>query len=179
VIDAEEIDQFWSTFTLSRRYRMSTLDEITKEKQRLSEALAGVDAQREKLTGQLSELEATERVLAPPPTQSPLTAATIGFEYGSFFSKAWLTIRATSGPADRSPSRVRPPPLRCSARFRGRQWARRDLRGPAGQRMKSDRSKIYRLPTRPEPQGVFCPPLNLRFSDRLSDCPIDHPPAAR
>jgi hypothetical protein len=43
---------------------MSTLDEITKEKQRLGEALARVDAQREKLTGQLGELEATERVLA-------------------------------------------------------------------------------------------------------------------
>ena len=43
---------------------MSTSDEITKEKQRLSEALARVDAQREKLTSQLSELEATERVLA-------------------------------------------------------------------------------------------------------------------
>ena len=43
---------------------MSTLDEITKEKQRVSEALARVDEQREKLTGQLSELEATERVLA-------------------------------------------------------------------------------------------------------------------
>src|SRR5437762_1232568 len=43
---------------------MSTLDEITKEKQRISEALARVDAQREKLTSQLSELEATERVLA-------------------------------------------------------------------------------------------------------------------
>ena len=43
---------------------MSTLDEITKEKQRVSEALARVDAQREKLTNQLSELEATERVLA-------------------------------------------------------------------------------------------------------------------
>ena len=43
---------------------MSTLDEITKEKQRVSEALAHVDAQREKLTGQLGELEATERVLA-------------------------------------------------------------------------------------------------------------------
>jgi hypothetical protein len=42
---------------------MSTLDEITKEKQRVSEALARVDAQREKLTGQLGELEATERVL--------------------------------------------------------------------------------------------------------------------
>jgi hypothetical protein len=43
---------------------MSTLDEITKEKQRLSEALARVDAQCEKLSLQLSELEATERVLA-------------------------------------------------------------------------------------------------------------------
>ena len=43
---------------------MSTLDEITKEKQRLGEALARVDAQREKLTGRLGELEATERVIA-------------------------------------------------------------------------------------------------------------------
>ena len=43
---------------------MSTLDEITKEKQRLGEALARVDAQREKLVSELSELEATERVLA-------------------------------------------------------------------------------------------------------------------
>jgi hypothetical protein len=42
---------------------MSTLDEITKERQRVSEALARVDAQREKLTSELSELEATERVL--------------------------------------------------------------------------------------------------------------------
>src|SRR5689334_16418440 len=43
---------------------MATLDEITKEKQRLGEALARLDAQREKLVSQLSELEATERVLA-------------------------------------------------------------------------------------------------------------------
>ncbi|MGB9646281.1 MAG: hypothetical protein WCB44_14315 [Stellaceae bacterium] len=43
---------------------MATLDEITKEKQRLGEALARLDAQREKLISQLSELEATERVLA-------------------------------------------------------------------------------------------------------------------
>ena len=43
---------------------MSTLDEITTEKQRVSEALARVDAQREKLIGQLGELEAAERVLA-------------------------------------------------------------------------------------------------------------------
>jgi len=43
---------------------MSTLGEITKEKQRVGEALARVDAQREKLTGELGELEAAERVLA-------------------------------------------------------------------------------------------------------------------
>ena len=43
---------------------MSTLDEITKEKQRISEALARVDMQREKLASQLGELQATERVLA-------------------------------------------------------------------------------------------------------------------
>ena len=43
---------------------MSELDEITKEKQRVTEALARVDAQREKLSSQLNELEATERVLA-------------------------------------------------------------------------------------------------------------------
>ena len=43
---------------------MSTLDDITKEKQQLNVELARVDAQREKLSSQLSELEATERVLA-------------------------------------------------------------------------------------------------------------------
>ena len=43
---------------------MSTLDEITKEKQRVGEALARVDAQRERLVSRLRELEATERVLA-------------------------------------------------------------------------------------------------------------------
>src|SRR6201993_2782109 len=43
---------------------MSTLDEITQEKQRVSEALARIDAQRQRLAGQRGELEATERVLA-------------------------------------------------------------------------------------------------------------------
>jgi hypothetical protein len=43
---------------------MSTLDEITKEKQRVNDALARLDEQRGKLSGQLAELEATERVLA-------------------------------------------------------------------------------------------------------------------
>ena len=57
---------------------MSTLDEITKEKQRVSEALARVDAQRERLTSQLSELEATERVLTrySKGTQTTRTAST-------------------------------------------------------------------------------------------------------
>ena len=59
---------------------MSTLEEIAKEKQRIGEALARVDAQREKLTGQLGELEAAERVLARyskgPPSRKTATAKT-------------------------------------------------------------------------------------------------------
>jgi hypothetical protein len=43
---------------------MAILEEITKEKERVSEALARVDAQRENVARQLSELEAAERVLA-------------------------------------------------------------------------------------------------------------------
>jgi hypothetical protein len=42
---------------------MWTTDNITKEKQRVSEALARIDAEREKLGGQLAELETAERVL--------------------------------------------------------------------------------------------------------------------
>src|ERR1700682_5529759 len=64
---------------------MSTLDEITKEKQRVGEALAHVDAQREKLTGQLGELAAAERVLAryskgtpAKPAGGKLTSSTLG-----------------------------------------------------------------------------------------------------
>ena len=64
MLEPEEIDRSWSISTLPGRYSMAALDEITKEKERISEALARVDAQREKLSGQLNELEATERVLA-------------------------------------------------------------------------------------------------------------------
>ena len=64
MLEPEEIHRFWSTSTLPRRYSMAALDEITKEKERISEALARVDAQRERLSDQLKELEATERVLA-------------------------------------------------------------------------------------------------------------------
>ena len=50
---------------------MATLNEITKEKQRISTALARVDTQREKLVGQLSELEAAERVFTRYSTGTP------------------------------------------------------------------------------------------------------------
>jgi hypothetical protein len=43
---------------------MSTLDDIAQERQRLAERLARVDAERVKLTEQLAELEAAERVLS-------------------------------------------------------------------------------------------------------------------
>jgi hypothetical protein len=42
---------------------MATLDEIGQEKQKVSERLARLDAEREKLGAQLSELEIAERVL--------------------------------------------------------------------------------------------------------------------
>ena len=64
---------------------MATLDEIGKEKQRISEALARVDAQREKLSGQLSELEATECVLAfyAGPLKARICREGNGIEEGS------------------------------------------------------------------------------------------------
>lgn len=43
---------------------MSTLDDIAQERQRIAERLARVDAERVKLTEQLVELEAAERVLS-------------------------------------------------------------------------------------------------------------------
>lgn len=64
VIDAEKIDRSWSTYTLSRRSKWRRWTRSPKEKQRLGEALARLDAQRGKLVSQLSELEATEHVLA-------------------------------------------------------------------------------------------------------------------
>jgi len=43
---------------------MSIWDQITKEKQRVGEALGLIDAQREQLVSRLRELEGTERALA-------------------------------------------------------------------------------------------------------------------
>ena len=106
VVDAVEIDQFWSTSTLPQRYSMSTLDEITKEKQRVSEALARVDAQREKLSGQLSELEAAERVLARYGTETQAKRTT---------SRKTPT-RAAEGAAQAQPGRRGRPRTAKSAR---------------------------------------------------------------
>ena len=60
----QQNDQSWFNLLCNGPNEVSTLNEITKAKERIGEALARVDAQREKLTSQLSELEATERVLA-------------------------------------------------------------------------------------------------------------------
>jgi hypothetical protein len=43
---------------------MSTLDDIAKERQRLAERLAKIDAERADVAEQLAELEAAERVLS-------------------------------------------------------------------------------------------------------------------
>jgi hypothetical protein len=75
---------------------MSTLDEITKEKQRVGEALARVDAQREKLAGQLGELEAAERVLARYGEGTKVRRSTV--------AKASMTARKATAPAQ-SPRR--------------------------------------------------------------------------
>ena len=52
---------------------MATLDEIGRERQRVSEQLARLDAERAKLANELNELEITERVL----TQFERTAGAI------------------------------------------------------------------------------------------------------
>jgi hypothetical protein len=80
---------------------MSTLDEITKEKQRVSEALARVDAQRERLSSQLSELEATERVLArySKGTQTTRTASTKATRSDAPARRRGRRRTTTAGPA--------------------------------------------------------------------------------
>ena len=90
---------------------MSTLDEITKEKQRISEALARVDAQREKLTEQLSELAATERVLArytkgtrPGRAASAKTTATKGAAAARSGGRQRTTAAKAAGGKRSSPS---------------------------------------------------------------------------
>ena len=87
---------------------MATLDEITKEKQQLSDALARVDAQREKLMGRLGELEAAERVLAR-------------------YSKGTGSRGRASGKALATPTKATAP-----AQLRGR--TRTSAAGPAGRK---------------------------------------------
>src|SRR5215469_12319023 len=52
--------RYWE---MRRKRQMATLDEIGQEKQRISERLARVEAERTKLADQLNELEVAERVL--------------------------------------------------------------------------------------------------------------------
>jgi hypothetical protein len=83
---------------------MSTKDEITQEKHRVSEALARIDAQREKLAGQLAELEATERVLAryskgaqAKKTASTTTSATKAAAPGRLHGRVHTTVAKSVG----------------------------------------------------------------------------------
>ena len=85
---------------------MSTLDEITKEKQRLGEALARVGAQREKLTGQLGELEATERVLAR-------------YSKGTRAKRTASAKTSNTAPTAAAPSRLRGRPRAATAKPAG------------------------------------------------------------
>jgi hypothetical protein len=85
---------------------MLTLDEITKEKQRVSEALARVDAQREELTGRLGELEATERVLAR-------------YSKGTRAKKTASAKTSNTAPTAAAPSRLRGRPRAATAKPAG------------------------------------------------------------
>ena len=103
---------------------MSTLDEITKEKQRINEALARVDMQRENLASQLGELEATERVLArySKGTQLKQTAS----------ARTSVTATKAAAPARR---RGRPPTTTAKAAGGKPQFVERRRPGPgAGNR---------------------------------------------
>ena len=76
---------------------MATLDEIGQEKQKVSERLARLDAEREKLGAQLNELEVAERVLTR-------------------FGRVETTERRRRG----RPARTAPPPAPAPAATRGR-----------------------------------------------------------
>ena len=76
---------------------MATLDEIGQEKQKVSERLARLDAEREKLGAQLNELEVAERVLTR-------------------FGRVETTVRRGRG----RPARAAPTPAPAAARGRAR-----------------------------------------------------------
>jgi hypothetical protein len=78
---AEYLAQYDTTVGMGEREgreQMATLDEIGQEKQKVSERLARLDAEREKLGAQLNELEVAERVL----TRFGRTAPAVGRRRG-------------------------------------------------------------------------------------------------
>src|ERR1700739_1656837 len=82
------------------RVQMATWEEIGQEKQKVSERLARLDAEREKLGAQLNELEVAERVLTR-------------------FGKAETTERRRRG----RPARTAPAPAAARGRARAAQPA--------------------------------------------------------
>ena len=127
---------------------MSTLDEITNEKQRITEALARVDAQREKLTGQLEELEATERVLArySKGTQVKKTASA---RTPTTATKAAASARGTrASGALRPQKRLAASAARRTSTIRSLPWqpARRSRKSPLHARALARTMSAPRLP---------------------------------
>jgi AcrR family transcriptional regulator len=55
--------RLWQLLGTKENLVMAMLDQIAQERQRISERLTRVDAERTKLSGQLDELEVTERAL--------------------------------------------------------------------------------------------------------------------
>jgi len=84
---------------------MSTSEEITKDKQRVSEALARVDAQRDKLIGELGELEAAERVLARYSKGTP-AGKTASADGPTTSTKAAAPAQSRGRPRTRAAKRV-------------------------------------------------------------------------
>ena len=122
---------------------MSALDEITKEKQRVSEALTRVNAQREKLTGQLSELEAAARVLARYSKGAPArrTASTKATTRAKATAPAQSRRRPRTTPAKRrsrghlaEPRRSDPCLGKRQDAARNRRWMQRGSRQPCRHR---------------------------------------------
>jgi hypothetical protein len=114
VLDAEKIDQSWSTILCLESTECRHWTRSPREKRRVSEALAHVDAQRETLTGQLGELEAAERVLAryskstpankTVSARTPSTAANAATPAGSRGRPRTATAKTVSSGKRSSPS---------------------------------------------------------------------------
>ena len=125
---------------------MATLNEIAKEKQRISEALGRADAQRGRLGTRLGELEATERVLAR-------------------YSKGPPAKRAGSG---KTPAVAMKTPAPAQSGRRRRAWRRNQLAEIAVRQASAIRS----LPWQRARRSRKSPPHARGFARTISASPL-------